>query len=87
MNDIIQDLEINATNGKENFCYINEKQLNAMKELSERESKENKQLKEVIDKVIELINKMDKECEEEGCSFVNLIEVIKINDVLKEVSK
>lgn len=43
--------------------------------------------KEVIDKAIELINRMDKECEEEGCSFVNLIEVIKIKDVLKEVSE
>lgn len=42
-----------------------------------------KKQKEVIDKTIELINRMDKECEEEGCSFVNLIEVIKINDILK----
>lgn len=48
---------------------------------------ENKKQKEVIDKVIELINRMDKECEEEGCSFVNLIEVIKIKDILKEVSE
>ena len=47
--------------------------------------KENKKQKEVIDKAIELINRMDKECEEEGCSFVNLIEVIKIKDILKEV--
>ena len=46
MNDIIQDLEVNATNGKENFCYISEKQLKAMKELSKREAKENKQLKD-----------------------------------------
>lgn len=45
MNDIIQNLELNATNGRENFCYINEKQLNAMKELSKREAEENKQLK------------------------------------------
>ena len=42
-----------------------------------------KKQKEVIDKTIELINRMDEECEEEGCSFVNLIEVIKINDILK----
>lgn len=42
-----------------------------------------KKQKEVIDKAIELINRMDKGCEEEGCSFVNLIEVIKINDILK----
>lgn len=46
-----------------------------------------KKQKEVIDKTIELINRMDKECEEEGCSFVNLIEVIKIKDILKEVSE
>lgn len=44
-----------------------------------------KKQKEVIDKAIELINRMDKECEEEDCSFVNLIEVIKIKDILKEV--
>ena len=67
MNDIIQDLEVNATNGKENFCYISEKQLNAMKELYKREAKEikqlqqeNKQLKENIDK-LELENKVLKE--------------------------
>ena len=46
MNDIIQNLEANATNGKENFCYISEKQLNAMKELSKKEAKEIKQLQQ-----------------------------------------
>ena len=44
-----------------------------------------KKQKKVIDKTIELINRMDKECEEEGCSCVNLIEVIKIKDIIKEV--
>jgi hypothetical protein len=58
MNDIIQNLETNATNGKENFCYISEKQLNAMKELSKREAKENKQLKDNWNKLKEYINKM-----------------------------
>ncbi len=55
MNDIIQDLEVNATNGKENFCYISEKQLKAMKELSKREAKENKQLKDNWNKLREWI--------------------------------
>lgn len=55
MNDIIQNLETNATNGKENFCYISEKQLNAMKELSKREAKENKQLKDNWNKLREWI--------------------------------
>lgn len=49
MNDIIQNLEANATSGRENFCYISEKQLNAMKELFKRETKENKHLKERIE--------------------------------------
>lgn len=64
MNDIIQDLEVNATNGKENFCYISEKQLNAMKELYKREAKEikqlqqeNKQLKDNWNKLREFIVK------------------------------
>lgn len=57
MNDIIQNLETNATNGKENFCYISEKQLNAMKELSKREAKENKQLKDNWNKLKEYIRK------------------------------
>lgn len=67
MNDIIQNLELNATNGRENFCYINEKQLNAMKELSKREAEENKQLKmqisareeeyrKIEDKLVEIEN-------------------------------
>ena len=55
MNDIIQDLEVNATNGKEKFCYISEKQLKAMKELSKREVKENKQLKDNWNKLREWI--------------------------------
>ena len=46
MNEIIQSLETNATNGKENFCYISEDKLKALKELSEREYQENQQLKE-----------------------------------------
>ena len=49
MNEIIQSLKANATNGKENFCFISEKQLNAMKELSKRETKENQQLQERIE--------------------------------------
>lgn len=56
MNDIIQNLEANATNGEENFCYISEKQLNAMKELSKGEAKENKQLKDNWDKLKEYIS-------------------------------
>lgn len=48
MNEIIQSLETNATNGKENFCYISEDKLKALKELSEREYQENQQLKAKI---------------------------------------
>ena len=40
MNEIIQNLEVNATNGYENFCYISENKLNALKELSKREKRE-----------------------------------------------
>lgn len=61
MNDIIQNLEVNATNGKENFCYISEKQLNAMKELSKREAKENKQLKEKLDFDLQWAFKYEKQ--------------------------
>lgn len=57
MNEIIQNLEVNATNGKENFCYISEKQLKAMKELSKREAKENKQLEQQVKKQKEVIDK------------------------------
>jgi uncharacterized Ntn-hydrolase superfamily protein len=60
MNDIIQNLELNATNGRENFCYINEKQLNAMKELSKREAEENKQLKMQISAREEGCNRLEK---------------------------
>lgn len=48
MNEIIQSLEANATNGKENFCYISEGKLKALKELSKREYEENQQLKAKI---------------------------------------
>lgn len=91
MNEIIQNLEVNATNGKENFCYISEKQLKAMKELSKRETKENKQLeqqckkqKEVIDKIYELIKQHIRKDE-----FLELNEWQTRNllDLLKEVSE
>lgn len=70
MNDIIQDLEVNATNGKENFRYISEKQLNAMKELYKREAKEikqlqqeNKQLKYNWNKLKEYFNERIEVCD------------------------
>lgn len=44
MNEIIQGLEVNATNGKENFCYISENMLNAMKELFKREEQDKENL-------------------------------------------
>lgn len=44
MNEIIQNLEANATNGKENFCYISENKLQAIKELSKREQQEKENL-------------------------------------------
>ena len=59
MNDIIQDLEVKATNGKENFCYISEKQLNAIKELSKRETKEIKQLQQENKQLKEKVNKLE----------------------------
>ena len=40
MNEIIQNLEANATNGYERFCYIDEKMLEAIKELAKRENEE-----------------------------------------------
>jgi len=37
MLEALETLKINATNGKESFCYINEKQLKALKKLAKRE--------------------------------------------------
>lgn len=91
MNEIIQNLEVNATNGKENFCYISEKQLKAMKELSKREAKENKQLeqqckkqREVIDKAVEFINSIDLYSHEYA---LDSIEINDLLDILNEVSE
>ena len=95
MNEIIQNLEVNATNGKENFCYISEKQLKAMKEFSKREAKESKQLKqkckkqkEVIDKTIEFIK--SKQCKYDGWEITVQLyedEINQLLDILKEVSE
>lgn len=49
MNEIIQNLEADVTNGKENFCYISETMLNALKELSKREYQENQELKKQLE--------------------------------------
>lgn len=85
MNDIIQNLETNATNGKENFCYISEKQLNAMKELSKREAKENKQIKEIYKELFNTYQKLKKENEE--VTSLNLHQVDKIQQLKDKLSK
>lgn len=102
MNDIIQDLEAKATNGKENFCYISEKQLNTIKELSKREAKEikqlqqeSKQLKEEKRKVRDYINKhcvnekISKEVGYKCYTMADTNELEKIMKILedKEVSE
>ena len=56
MNEIIQNLKANKTDGYTNFCEISEEMLNAIKELSQREYKENKKYKEVINKAINYID-------------------------------
>lgn len=83
MNDIIQNLEANATNGKENFCYISEKQLNAMKELSKREAKENKQIKEIYKELFNTYQKLKKENEE--VTSLNLHQVDKIQQLQERI--
>lgn len=85
MNDIIQNLEANATNGKENFCYISEKQLNAMKKLSKREAKENKQIKEIYKELFNTYQKLKKENEE--VTSLNLHQVDKIQQLKDKLSK
>ena len=54
MNEIIQELECNATNGKENFCYISEKKLKPLKELSKREEQEKETYKQALLKIKEI---------------------------------
>lgn len=85
MNDIIQNLEANATNGKENFCYISEKQLNAMKKLSKREAKENKQIKEIYKELFNTYQKLKKENEE--VTLLNLHQVDKIQQLKEEIEE
>lgn len=51
MSEALELLKINATNGKENFCYINEKQLKALKELAKRYEKEIDVLNKELDKI------------------------------------
>lgn len=56
MKEVIDGLKCNATNGKESFCMISEKQLNAMKELAKRDEQELKQKQDTIDKAREYVN-------------------------------
>lgn len=90
MNEIIQNLEANATNGNMNFCEISEEMLNAIKELSQREYEENKKYKEVIDKAINHIE-TNKQHEYRNGNLneyyleLNEKEMTKLLDILKEV--
>ena len=77
MNEIIQSLEADVTNGDNNFCMINEKMLLAIKELSKRDyqeklelQEENKKLKEEkqelkkkYKKSLELLTEYNLPCE------------------------
>lgn len=73
MNEIIQNLKANKTDGYTNFCEISEEMLNAIKELSRREYEENKKYKEVINKLNNYVY--------DGY----LINTKDIKDILKEV--
>ncbi len=85
MNDIIQDLEVNATNGKENFCYISEKQLKAMKELSKREAKENKQLKDNWNKLKEYMTDAEQIYKESDDKYVKDMREMGIRHTYKTI--
>lgn len=95
MNEIIQSLEADVTNGDNNFCMINEKILLAIKELSKRDYQEKLELKEktrkqkeVIDKAINLIKKsIEQQLENDYLmDRANLMNYnCKLLDILKEV--
>ena len=97
MNEIIQSLEADITNGDNNFCMINEKMLLAIKELSKRDYQEKLELKEktrkqkeVIDKEINFIEK-NKSHEYRNGNLneyyleLNEKEMTKLLEILKEV--
>ena len=88
MNDIIQNLEVNATNGKENFRYISEKQLNAMKELSKREAKEIKQLQQENKQLKDNWNKLREYVGVEWYSYDNdSVEIEVAKDILNKMQE
>lgn len=64
MNEIIQSLEANITNGKENFCYISEIKLNALKKLSKREYQELQKENEKLHHYKTLYQNLKKQKEE-----------------------
>lgn len=59
MNEIIQSLKADVTNGKENFCYISEDMLKAMKELSKRENQDKENLIKYLEDRYNLLLNMD----------------------------
>ena len=63
MLEVLNLLKINATNGKENFCQLSEKELKAMKELAKKEEKEKNTLQQRIYKSIEILEEYKKFCE------------------------
>lgn len=97
MNEIIQSLEADITNGDNNFCMINEKMLLAIKELSKRDYQEQLELKEktrkqkeAIDKAINFIEKNKSQEYRNGnlneyYLELNEKEMTKLLEILKEV--
>ena len=77
MNEIIQSLEANATNGYEQFCYIDEKMLEAMKELAKRENEEKVKLEHNWNELKEYINRK--------CIFDN--DTITYEDIMNKISE
>lgn len=90
MNEIIQALEADVTNGQNNFCMISEPVLLVIKELSKREYEENKQLKTTLNEIREHISKEIKENEDlieilEGTSSFRIGNAQSKIKILKEI--
>lgn len=83
MNEIIQALECNATNSKEHFCILSEKELVALKELSRRDYEEYNQLKSNWKALKEWANHIPKQIH-----YIDKATIInKLNELEKENEK
>lgn len=89
MNEIIQNLEIDCTNGDDNYCRISEKKLEAIKALAKIEEQELSKYKSKLDDIYKCYNEVLTKIEEakKDREYLSKDALLRLLNELKDIIK